>query len=375
MIKVYESAIEDQWNDSYDMDDIDGALQRYSLNPMYTVSKDIFPYAVDRYGNEEDVTVYRGLNFATKEEYSKFMDTIKDNKFTTSGCSSWSPNKSEAETFAITRPSYMEFMDPENMKLIQQQRSNAERIVGYRGVLLQTRIKANKGIDMRRTDFAKESEIILGPGTYRIKVVDVLSYKDMVNESSVDEIIYSLRNKKDQLNNFLRYVYKHFNPDDISSESKDIIFKNKINYKAVGFYKVEYEENNKYSANDSDEIRVHFYAGKQSEWYNDNKNELVKKKAKKTFRKCIDEVFDLYEEHMHECNIKWEFNVNKVARWLGEDSYLNNKMKVLGQEYNRQDQIVKDINKIDDPKEKQKAIDAEKDRIINILKSMGAGGY
>ena len=376
MIKICESAIDDQLRNSYDLDYIDGALTRYTLNPMYSVSS-VFDDAVERYGNEESITVYRGLNFATKEEYQKFIDSIDNGKMTTNSCSSWSPNKNEAETFAITRPSYMEFMDTDNMKLISKQHKEAERITGYRGVLLQTRIKPYTGIDLRRTDFAKETEIILGAGTYKVKVVDVLSYKDMIDESSIDDIIYSLRNKREECKAFIKYVMKNFDPDDVSDETKDIIFKVlNPNVSNVGKYSAEYVNNGPEWRTDSEYIDAYFYTISPSDWFNSNKNNLIINKSKKTFKKFLDEVFDLYEKYKYEVKIKWEFDVNKVANMLGLGNYLTKKMKVIGKKYNDyNDTAVRDINKIKDPKEKDKAIRDYTDNILKMLKSMGAGGY
>lgn len=373
MIRVYESAIDDQYNDSYDLDDVDGTLTRYTINPI-TPLIGIFKDAVERYGNEESVTIYRGLNFATKEEYDNFMKSIRNGVIDNKSCSSWSPNRNEAEIFAITRPSYMEFMDPENMALISKQGKESERIVGYRGVLLRTRIKPNTGIDLRRTEFAKESEIILGPGSYKVKVEDILSYKDMIDESTVDDIIYSLRNKKDKCKEFLNYVFKHFSPEDISDESRDIIFKTLINYQNVGKYRVKFDERRgKYYNLHNDAIEAYFYSGSPSEWFTDDRNKAMKNKARKTFKKFLDEVFDLYEEHNYEPDIEWNIDINKVANWLDMGSYLQDKMKVIGQQYNDyNDTAVRDINKIDDPNAKKKAIDDYTANIIKMLKNMGA---
>lgn len=374
MIKIYESAVDDQLRNSYDLDDVDGALTRYTLNPMYSVSS-VFDDAVERYGNEEPITVYRGLNFATKEEYTSFMNSIKDGKIKNDDCSSWSPNKNEAETFAITRPSYMEFMDADNMKLISKQHKEAERITGYRGVLLQTRIKPHTGIDLRRTDFAKETEIILGAGTYKVKVVDVLSYKDMIDESSIDDIIYSLRNKREECKSFINYVMKNFDPDDVSDETKDVIFKVlNPNVSDVGKYRAEYVDNGPRWGTDSEYIDAYFHTISPSDWFNSNKNNLIINKSKKTFKKFLDEVFDLYEKYKYEVRIKWEFDVNKVADRLGLGDYLTKKMKVIGKRYNDyNDTAVRDINKIKDPEEKDKAIRDYTDNILKMLKSMGAG--
>ena len=69
-------------------------------------------------------------------------------------------------------------MDSENMKLIATARKNHERVVGYRGVILETTIKAGIAIDVTRSKFAKESEVILPSGSYKISVTEVLKNSD-----------------------------------------------------------------------------------------------------------------------------------------------------------------------------------------------------
>ena len=92
----------------------------------------------------------------------------------------------------MTRPSYMEFMDSENMKLISAARKNHERVVGYRGVILETSIKAGVGIDVNRSKFAKESEVILPSGSYKISVTEILKNSDRFSEfSSLKDAIES----------------------------------------------------------------------------------------------------------------------------------------------------------------------------------------
>ena len=124
-------------NDDYDhnrLSDADKALYNYTLNPMhiYEVHGE-FDELLSLYANKKSMTVYRGLNFETKEKYDKFISNIQDGNINIKNISSWTPHKKTAEQFAVTRPSYMEFMDSENMKLISAARKNHERVVGYRG--------------------------------------------------------------------------------------------------------------------------------------------------------------------------------------------------------------------------------------------------
>ena len=68
-------------NDDYDhnrLSDADKALYNYTLNPMhiYEVYGE-FDELLSLYANKKSMTVYRGLNFETKEKYDKFISKIK----------------------------------------------------------------------------------------------------------------------------------------------------------------------------------------------------------------------------------------------------------------------------------------------------------
>lgn len=365
MLKLYiESAVGDQWENAYnDYDEVDGTLVRYTLNPTTPIIG-IFEDALYRYSNDKPITIYRGLNFSSKEGYEEFMQSITNGRLKIERCSSWSPSKSTAEIFAMTRPCYMEFMGFGSMTLVSQQEKESERIAGYRGVILKTRISAHKGIDLRKTSFAKEDEILLGPGTYRVEVSDVLSYKDTLENTNIDDMIYSLRNKEEELQKFLSYVKKHYTPNDISEESKELIFKAFVSPNQIGKYETHYYKR-------ENQIYAVFIAVYPSEWYPDNRNSLIINKGKKTFKSFIDKVFDLYADHDYTPKIEWECDVNRIANIYGMSNYLQDKMNIVGQQYKKCNDTVKDINKIKDPKERQQAIDDYKNDIVRLLKNMG----
>ena len=73
--ELNESAIWKAYSNASDeYDDADAALQKYILNPndLYAVEhygKEL----IHRYPNDKRITIYRGLNFATKDDYNKFI--------------------------------------------------------------------------------------------------------------------------------------------------------------------------------------------------------------------------------------------------------------------------------------------------------------
>lgn len=73
-----ESAIYDQLRAADDLDELEKALTKYVLNPDYKYLVDsVIDDAIAEYGNTSSITIYRGLNFDTKEDYDKFMKLIK----------------------------------------------------------------------------------------------------------------------------------------------------------------------------------------------------------------------------------------------------------------------------------------------------------
>ncbi len=185
------STIYDKYHNQ-DLDAVDRALQRYALNPLDRLTEAVIKEGILRYGNKKEVTAYRGLNFATQEDYEKFL--ILNQRFlTTKQPSSWSFSKKEAEVFAKTRPSYMEFMTKENIALLDKQEKEGEGITGYRGVILATTVKPNQGLNLTRTKFSAEEEIILPPGRYELFVENVLSFKDTLHTKSASEHILEMK--------------------------------------------------------------------------------------------------------------------------------------------------------------------------------------
>lgn len=226
----------DNDNDS-DLEDYDKALSAYTLNPIesYKVYK-YFDDLMHHYSNQKPITVYRGLNFETKEQYDKFVSSIKNGKIHFKNISSWSTNKDEASSFAITRPSYMEFMDSENMKSISMARKNHEHVVGYRGIILETKIEPNTGIDVRRSKFSKESEIILPSGDYKVSFENKLKNSDRISkyQNLLDAVTDAIKEEdNDNSTSFLEHIIMHHH-EKFTDIEKDILgkhfLKTKVDY-------------------------------------------------------------------------------------------------------------------------------------------------
>ena len=213
-------------------------LEKYTYEPFDKYpDESIIRQLIKLYPQDGEQILYRGLNFSTKELYDEFMDNISTGKITTSGISSWSPSKTQAEQFAITKPSYT--LSYSTLSSYGEMEKQHENISGYRGVILVT--KASNGIDVSKSEFAKESEVILPAGTYPVKVIQIKKFKDQFAdgdrtlESTMKEIVTSYKQKTidDNVSKLKRYVLKNYSEEIKHSEK----FKEQLFLMAVGFIK------------------------------------------------------------------------------------------------------------------------------------------
>jgi hypothetical protein len=239
---ISESAIYKQLEDARDIDDpVDRAIAMYTIDSMYKYEiNDVIEDAIEKYPNSKPVTLYRGMNFAKKEEYDLFMNDMNDGKVKFNDCSSWTPRKATAEQFARTRPTYMEFMSRNMWDEISAQNSKNEKIRGYRGIILSTNVEAGRALDISLSSYARESEMILPSGEYKVEAIDeIKTFKDDLANSDVNAEIAKMKlgkssdRNKDQ-DKFLEYLIQH-HKDDFSDASKSKIFK------LMSFDKFRYE--------------------------------------------------------------------------------------------------------------------------------------
>ena len=191
-------------------------------------SQNVLNYLLNNYPNEEQVTLYRGLHFDTKEDYDDFMSKF-NNKYDDDKISSWSPSYTTAEEFAMTKKTYHPTM------IIMSQETEREKskeyMTGYRGIVLKTVIPPNTGINVNRTNYSKEDEVILPPGSYDIEIQTVKKkFKHTIEDG--DETITSIidkmidpKYKDDQYyRKFFEFI-KHNYPEEIRQSDE---LKNKI---------------------------------------------------------------------------------------------------------------------------------------------------
>lgn len=130
-----------------------------------------------RFQLNDDVTLYRGVNAATKEEADIMLSKFRNGIYECDSYSSWTKDLNIAVRYAKFQPSNPESdayqYRYENMA---EARREGKRIVGERGFVLQMNVvqKENVLADIHQKNFGifDEKEVIFRPGTYEISIVD-----------------------------------------------------------------------------------------------------------------------------------------------------------------------------------------------------------
>lgn len=148
-----------------------------------------------RFPNTHQMTLYRGMNFRSKESYDEYISQFTNGTATieVSKISSWTNTENTAEHFAMVQPTY----NPDMMTFHQEEkaRKEFEKVRGYRGIIISNIIEPNTAIDVNKSKHAKENEFILPPATYTINIVKELKrYSDQINDdpSLIEKYILSL---------------------------------------------------------------------------------------------------------------------------------------------------------------------------------------
>lgn len=387
--QLYHSVLEryrGEDEDRYDRPDT--WLKKYTYEGMDKwPSEDTVSELLDRYSNQKDVTIYRGMNFETKESYDKFVSDIKDGKLETGGISSWSRDKRTAWQFAVTRPTY--FLNMELARAEDKRSKEREYMIGYRGIILKCEIKEGIGIDTRRSKFATEDEIILPKGDYTVEIEAIKPFKELIKERDPSDVIMELTEtdvKEDSFNaQFFKYIV--FNNSVISENAKDHLFKMfmpkskptvEITKEKMIWDRSKFTTNIQVTYRDGMPFMMFFYAEVLGEKYADR---LVKI-SDDILNALIDKIGedDDFETTTIEGNIAyWSQYFSKYGTSRLVNKYKNLIQGRLAKEYKKlsNDDMfmtdrVRDINNIKDPAKKSDAInDYAKDierALKNILK-------
>lgn len=166
--------------------DIRQKLRSYTKdeNPIYFESD--FNAMLAEWPNEEDITVYRGINFSTKEKYESFLKELKvTGGYQSSECAGFSPRYETAYDFSTTTKTYFPTMEV----VMEEAKRNVqgENIAGYCGVILTATAAKGTVIDIDRSGQGVESEVLFAPDQIiKCEVFKVKSFKECVSSRDFD---------------------------------------------------------------------------------------------------------------------------------------------------------------------------------------------
>jgi len=144
---------------------------------------------MQKYPVTQKKLIYRGMMFDTKEQYQEFLEKISGGSMETTGFTSWTPNKTTAFQFAVTRPSFSI-----TRELSMLMRDNpGESLMGKGGIILEVECDAGDGIDVSQFEYAAENEVLLKPGNWKINVVKkIVQFKEMIAGQDINKIVKNL---------------------------------------------------------------------------------------------------------------------------------------------------------------------------------------
>lgn len=178
---------------------IEQKLRSYTKdeNPIYLESD--FNKMIAEWPNEEDITVYRGINFSTKEKYEDFLKELKaTGGYQSSEAAGFSPRYDTAYDFSTTTKTYFPTMEV----VMEEAKRNVqgEKIAGYCGVILTATAKKGTVVDVNLSGQAVESEVLFRPNALiPCEVFKVKSFKELVRSKDFD---------------VNEYIQKHAGEDD-----------------------------------------------------------------------------------------------------------------------------------------------------------------
>ena len=356
------------------MDSEDKALKRYVLEPSVSNRSEVeshFHELLSKYKNKEQLTLYRGMNFDTEEDYNDFLHQIKTNKgfnIKDGDISSWSRKRTIAKQFAVTRPSYMESMSTANMFAIKKSEDENEHVVGYRGIILTTTIKPGIGIDVNKSDFSSEDEIILPKGTYKVETEEVLKNSDLIKAKGLTAVLEKYtdsKNNSDRKSSIIMKAIKD-NADSLTDKDKKLLASHLL--KDVTTY-VDVPEDIR------NEILVSFpnygFVDSYRSIFLKDDLDNYEKKLKISVTNGLKKIKNYLDKNGYAV-INWpKRDVKELAKRTGNEQLLRDILSYTGKKWKEatSDEEITKINNIDNRDEFDKQLDDYTKKLLDILKS------
>jgi predicted DNA-binding protein YlxM (UPF0122 family) len=210
---------QDKYNE---LNSADKALYKYTADGFTAIDGHMdklnkkYPY--------EGGTLYRGLHFDTQEQYDKFFDNF-NGTITLGGFSSWSSDKETAKDFSLSKKTY--FPTIEVMRAHKRMTDTNDHMTGYGGIVLKTHVtSAAKGVDVNKSGFAKESEVILPAGTYEVTIEheSIPFHRKYKNINDFEHVFADIKKKykSESITKILNYLFTHFS-EHLTEKQADLI--------------------------------------------------------------------------------------------------------------------------------------------------------
>jgi len=218
------------------MKDIDEILSDYTRNELNIYSKEDYAAMLRKWGNDEDLVVYRGINFPTKEAHDNFIEEFNKNSGYLKGhASGFAKTKETAQDFASTTKTY--FPTLEVMERESARSAMFEEITGYGGIILKAIVKKGEVVDVTKSPHAIEDEVLFAPGKLiKCEIEHVRTYKQTVDSPDFDKNKYIQNNDIDS--GLSKYVIGN-HAKQLSSKSKNYILEQELSLMEKALNKFE----------------------------------------------------------------------------------------------------------------------------------------
>ncbi len=386
------------YEDDYEfLSDSDRQLKEHVKNEIGIYKKGTYDTLLAKYPNEEDLIIYRGINFKSRLEYYRFMKNLEKNNgwIQDNSASSYTRSKATATGFAETTKTY--YPTQEIIQAEAKRSKEGDILSGYCGVVLKTKIKKGEAVDVNLSEFGIEDEILMEPQRkIEVEVEVINSLKFQVNQSDFDinEYIQNCNNTSDPL---LQYITIN-KPERINNDSANHIFEMCLSSKEKNAKIIE----KRLDLNPNEELIFdgnHLTVLKERRLKSYKDDTIVHnynfytpllllefedkgcfrpeqyKKIKTIANNIISDTLQVYLNEGENINIKYLENVSEFAQFASthyRELYESSILKRKGKEYNEISENLRE--KINDKnlskEEREKLIENTKDDLVNILQTI-----
>lgn len=208
--------------------DLEEKLRSYTKDEYPIHSKNDYKQMLQLWSNDEDMTVYRGINFSDQEGLKEFLsDFDKNGGYIQGSAAGFAKSLETATDFASTTKTY--FPTLEVMQREELRRTLFEEITGIGGVIITAKVKKGEVIDIEKSGQSIEDEVLFAPGTLiKGTLTRIKTFKDLINEPNfnINKYMMSHNVNDDKLAKYI--VANH--GSELSTKVKDKLVQDELDY-------------------------------------------------------------------------------------------------------------------------------------------------